>query len=235
MFVAPQLIKKRIMNSPMLILVAMVLLSGCEAGKNNIEDWSKISERPETTAKRVFFSHDILFSPNGVMLNESEGRRLQIFVDTAAVSGADRVYLVSGSSAADQRRARNVADFLAANNITVLPSLGKTGAHEPPKGSLSVMISRYAVVLPRCPDWSGERFTYNNVPASNWGCATAINLGRMVARPEDLVRGRNPGSFDGEYGARSINLYRKGQTKPLIVEGVSEVESEQQSSSGEGG
>ena len=37
----------------------------------------------------------------------------------------------------------------------------------------------------------------------------------MVADPGDIVAGRHPGLLDGEFAARSIERYRKGETTPL--------------------
>lgn len=74
------------------------------------------------------------------------------------------------------------------------------------------------VVLPACPDWSAwpNYSTFHNQPYSDWSCATAVNLGMMVANPADLVRGRVPGQADGTVMARSVEAYRKGRTKPLL-------------------
>ncbi len=39
----------------------------------------------------------------------------------------------------------------------------------------------------------------------------AIPLGLMVADPGDIAAGRHPGLMDGEFTARSIERYRKGE------------------------
>lgn len=92
---------------------------------------------------------------------------------------------------------------------------------------------QYVITLPGCPDWSGGHTTYNNIPGPNFGCATATNLGLMVARPEDLVHGRDPGYADGEQAVRSVALYRKGETKALSPEDVGSIESQQKGGEGE--
>jgi len=232
MLTGPQLIKKLVGKGPVLTIFSVLLLTGCETGTGtNIEDWSNIPERHEATAKRVFYTHDVLFSAGLAVLNESEKTRLGMFLDAAAIGGTDRVFLVPGNVPSGRVWALNVAKFLAARNVQVAPLPKEIGVGGPPGQAVSVVVSRFVVSLPGCPDWSGERFTYNNVPTSNWGCANAINLGRMIARPEDLVRGRAPGAFDGELGARSVELYRKGETKPLTQESVGPIESQQQSTS----
>ncbi len=56
---------------------------------------------------------------------------------------------------------------------------------------------------------------------SNWSCATAVNFGLMLADPQDLARGRDPGRADGEAVARSIESYRKDRTKDIIRDSAS--------------
>ena len=233
------MVRKLYSSRPILLLAGMVVLSGCELAKSHVEDWSSIPEIRKPVASRALYSHEVLFSPSEASLNDSEGRRLQGFIDNAKIGASDRVYLVSGDSLFGKLRVQAIGKFLETNNIRVRPLPADIGVGGPSGDAISVVVSRYVVTLPACPDWTGERYTYNNVPTSNWGCATAINLGRMVARPEDLVRGRDPGTFDGEYATRSIDLYRKGETKPLTQESIGPVENKQQSgsqsSSGGGG
>ena len=74
------------------------------------------------------------------------------------------------------------------------------------------MLGRFIVVPPDCPDWSKPADSDPaNRSSSNLGCATAVNLGLMVADPEDLVRGHRPGPSDGAYGARLYRDYRDGK------------------------
>ena len=90
------------------------------------------------------------------------------------------------------------------------------GDETPVKGAVKVIVRRYIVTLPGCPDWTGGPGTYTNMASRNFGCTTATNLGLMVADPQDLVVGRDPDISDGDYLATSIDRYRKGKTKQLI-------------------
>jgi len=48
----------------------------------------------------------------------------------------------------------------------------------------------YVVVRPGCPDWTdGPDWVLQNKNSSNFGCATANNLGLMLANPADYVHG----------------------------------------------
>ena len=52
----------------------------------------------------------------------------------------------------------------------------------------------YTVVKPpeHCPDWrTSPVTTHSNTTQGNYGCASEVNLGLMVADPHDLVRGND--------------------------------------------
>ena len=92
-------------------------------------------------------------------------------------------------------------------------------------GSVKIVLGRFIVVPPACPDWSkrADGDAANRV-SSNFGCATTMNLGLMVANPGDLVRGRTPGPADGAVSARRYKNYRDGEQQqapaitPLIIQ-----------------
>ena len=71
-----------------------------------------------------------------------------------------------------------------------------------------VTVGRYAVTLPPCPNWSQPRSNdFTNAPPSNFGCATAVNLGLMVASPADLTVGRTLEPADGKPAAAAVDRY----------------------------
>jgi pilus assembly protein CpaD len=64
------------------------------------------------------------------------------------------------------------------------------------------------VTLPRCPNWSQPpSHDFTNATSSNFGCATATNLGIMVAKPGDLVAARTLGPAPGQPAAAAVNTY----------------------------
>ncbi|MEQ8710770.1 MAG: CpaD family pilus assembly lipoprotein [Rhodospirillales bacterium] len=79
-------------------------------------------------------------------------------------------------------------------------------------GLVTVVARRYVVSAPACPDWSmpvGRNS--DNRPTSNFGCATALNLGGMIADPADLAGGRMLSPDDGAGAVRSVQVWRAGQ------------------------
>jgi pilus assembly protein CpaD len=79
-----------------------------------------------------------------------------------------------------------------------------------------LVVGRYVVTTPDCPDWTkpttGDR---GNSPSGNFGCATATNLGLMVADPGGLVVGRSLGPNDPYLSTGAVRRYRDDKVKPL--------------------
>jgi pilus biogenesis lipoprotein CpaD len=86
---------------------------------------------------------------------------------------------------------------------------------------VEVVLERYIVTPPACPDWSRRSgVDYANQPHTNFGCANETNLGLMIANPRDLVNGRKAGPADGIQQAEGIVRYRQGQLTELQEEGI---------------
>jgi pilus biogenesis lipoprotein CpaD len=103
--------------------------------------------------------------------------------------------------------------------VKLLRSRGYAAKHimfEPMKdvdrNGARIDVSYAAVVLPRCPDWRTSPVTnYSNVlNPSNFGCASQVNLGLMVADPRDLEYGTGDGMPDTQRTIKVIEDYRSG-------------------------
>lgn len=72
-------------------------------------------------------------------------------------------------------------------------------------------ISYAVAVPPHCPDWRKSPVTnYSNTTQPNFGCASAVNLGLMVADPRDLERGSGDSAPDRDRNAIVIRNYKSG-------------------------
>ncbi len=88
----------------------------------------------------------------------------------------------------------------------------------PPNRAI-VMVGHYAVTLPACPNWSmRDAGDFSNAPTSNFGCATAVDLGLMVASPGDLSRGRRLAEADGKPAAAAVDRYLNDKVHKLPAE-----------------
>lgn len=77
-------------------------------------------------------------------------------------------------------------------------------------------------VPPECPSWADAETgsPLNNGPSPLFGCASARNLAAQVARPEDLIEGRDLGAPDAVAASAAVARYRAGKTTPLINPGA---------------
>ena len=85
-----------------------------------------------------------------------------------------------------------------------------------PANTLLVVVERYVVTPPDCPNWTkSSSDDHDNSQTSNFGCSTVTNLGLMVANPRDLVIARQLGPASAAQAGLAIQRYRSGQTAPL--------------------
>ncbi len=202
-----------------------------------LEDFSDVPEAREPRADLVQYSHDVAFAAGEARLANGQRQRLDTFLARLEAGYGDRFYVVAGrgrrgapkqaAARLAERRRQAVMAFLELRRLRVLPLRIEFGIDAPVGEAVKVIVRRYVVTLPGCPDWTGRPgVTFNNTTSSNFGCATAVNFGLMVADPGDIVAGRHPGLMDGEFVARSIERYRKGETTPLAGEDASTAEVE---------
>ena len=201
-----------------------------------IEDWDSVPARKEPVASKVTLTHAVRFAPEEDRLVAAERQRIDDFLARAEVGYGDRLVLVPPNDAgANGRRVQMVAAYLAMRQLSARVASPRPRAATPVEGEVDLVMERHVVTLPPCPDWrSPPGNTFNNTPHSNFGCATASNLGLMVADPGQLVEGHAYAPIDGTYGVLAIQRYQKGETRPLELEDVGVVQSQQKQSSGSG-
>lgn len=195
------------------VLIAAV--SGCSPTPTDAQ-WTAA----DATVKenRVVFlrqTFDVHFEPGADRLSPEEQRRLAAFLDQEGIGLYDELTLAvagdsGGGAGLSARRRAAVAAFLNSRHLKSAPAPGE-GA---PVDQVTLVVGRYIVVPPNCPDWrkpSDE--DPQNTSSSNLGCATTTNLGLMVADPRDLIAGKEQGPSDAENNAWAIQRYRDGYYK----------------------
>jgi pilus assembly protein CpaD len=193
--------------------LATLALAGCTTQQK--ASWTPIEAPVENQVRWVESKHVVRFSPNDGALSPGERSRLDAFLGLARPDYNDRVYVLADEGALETRRVGSVREYLLERNIAGRQIAGGVAADAGPN-ALTLVIGRYIVIPPSCPNWSKPSAgDPNNRTSSNFGCATASNLGAMVADPGDLVAGKTMGPGDGTVSAGSVQRYRDDTLKSL--------------------
>jgi pilus biogenesis lipoprotein CpaD len=198
------------------------------------------ANEPQVT--EVELVHTVYFDTDRASIDASEALALRNFarlvdqrlaLDELVVGHAD----IRGSDAHNDplsaRRAASVVQLLEAEGFPPerisAHGLGRRFPVPAASDEASWQLSRRVEVLargvvvvePSCPDWSQPvAMNAANLPTSNFGCATSLNLVRMLADPRELVRGTPLGPADGTREAGAVARYRANDVKPLRLEGT---------------
>jgi pilus biogenesis lipoprotein CpaD len=204
--------------------------------------WIEAGSPKRLEVDRAAYRHAVYFDTDRAEISGFEEDRLLAFLAAVQPGARDTIRLeghaderasdVYNIELAARRAAavRNLLDDEGFAGVSVTSSgLGEALPVDPGSGPeawrenrrVEVVLERYVVTLPPCPDWSRQSGTdFANLPHSNFGCATQTNLGLMVAQPRDLVRGRGLGPADGVHQAEGIVRYRTGKVVELQKEKV---------------
>lgn len=157
----------------------------------------------------------IAFARGSARLSPSQAGHLGQLVHDGEIRPADRVAIAAGGGdALAQARIAAISAALLRDGI-VAKARRFDGV---PVNHAVVLVGRYAVTLPACPNWSGSPSTdFTNEPTSNYGCANAVNLGMMVANPADLAAGRRLGAANGKTEVTAADRYLLDQVIPPVV------------------
>lgn len=197
------------------LAVAMLGAVGCAP---QTSQWSTVEAPKENKVSLVRFSHSVRFRGNEDRMSAPEATRLVGFMRDQNVGYGDQVLLLPGASAAAQKRQESVATLFARGGLRVVRDVQIDGVALDPN-EVRVIVGRHVVTPPPCPNWSKRSDEdFGNTPSSNIGCATATNLGLMVANPSDLLAGEPTSPADGELNAFRVESYRHG-TYPSLLKG----------------
>lgn len=212
------------------LCAAVLFTSGCANLYPELKDYEAT---PKTVdAQQYTYGTDANFAAGDAILPREEEQRLAHYIERMAIGKYDEVTLVAFNDAAPsnliERRLAAVQGLLKRQNVPVHGVQWSDGfAAETPEngdaGRIRILVDRYLITLPGCPDWTkSPTGSFDNQVHSNWGCATATNLGAMLAEPRDLIQGRANTYTDGNYAVKSIQRYRSGETKEITAQATSD-------------
>lgn len=202
------------------IMLLALIAAGCSA---DTTVWSPAASPKANQVELVHLTHDVSFAPGAADLAGPGLAELEAFLVRHDVGYGDRVYVIGGrSNSVAGRRSDDLARKLARRGLSpsVLTDAEWAGRPASPN-AVRVLVHRFVVRAPQCPDFRKPASAdYGNTESSNFGCATAVNLGLMVADPRDLIEGQEGGPGDGERAAAAIRRYREGKETPLDKSGT---------------
>lgn len=191
------------------IVIAASLFSACAGNA----DWTGSESQKRNTVSAVKLTHDIHLAVDDTAISPEERVRLKDFVADIGPRYGDVVTVEVEDGQSAQWAA--VKSELRDLGLRVNDAEGSYGGLLP-GDTARVVVTRYVVKPPRCPDWrkpaTGD---YTNTPSSNYGCATATNLGAMIADPRDLVEGSEYSGPDAERMADAVRRYQKDEVKEI--------------------
>jgi pilus assembly protein CpaD len=196
-----------------LALGLTVLVGGCETPASYTA-----AEAPKTIVLDSAASEfDVRFVPRSATLAAADAARLRQLAASGVIAPADRVLVATAGppALAAQRHAAISSLLLHYGIVTIADRL----AHVRPE-SAAIQVTRTLVTLPACPNWSKpSNYDFGNQPSSNFGCATQVNFGKMVAHPTDIASGLPASGASGKPAAAAVNRYMNDKVTPLPESG----------------
>jgi pilus assembly protein CpaD len=195
-------------SSIWLVCAALMGLAACSPATEYTEsEWPKNLRLDPAPAQLA-----VGFAPGSGRILPGDLARLRMAAASGGIVPSDRVVVaIAGPPSLAASRYETVAAALLPYGIvpTLEPGLGAPG-------TVIIRRERYLVTLPACPDWSKPAAgagDFTNTHSSNFGCATAVNLGLTIAQPADLVEPRQLGFSDAASAVRAVNDYRLGRVR----------------------
>jgi len=178
--------------------------------------------RPEV--ETITIVHQVKFPFGEAELPDEEMASLAAFLEESGADDQARIEIDG------PRRRGGYHDPLAAARIEAIAEgvsrLGlKAEVAARPTQSMAKTEDATVVAVTRAmviePDCNVPKTIYSPRPTHIWSCSNAAALGRMVADPLDLERGRALDPADGEYSVLGVQRYRTDKIKLPDAEATS--------------
>lgn len=152
---------------------------------------------------------DARFSGSAVALSSEESAKLAAALKDISPTSVSQVEVqMDPVHMANMRRQQSLTRWLKARGYRT-QQIAFVPTRDLVRNEVKMIVNYAVVVPPHCPDWRRSSVTtYSNSGQGNFGCASAVNLGAMVADPHDLVEGRGNITPDTERTAQAVRDYR---------------------------
>jgi len=195
-------------------MLAVGLLSGC--GNSEVASYNKPKE---PRADRAVALLALRYAPGQTAPSVEDAARIEALARQSREVGEPITVAARGSgSVADEQRLAYVRGLVQRHGASIQSTSVSSGVAAVPN-TIVLQLERYVARDLNCPDWSkSPGYDGKNLPHSNLGCSTSVNIQTMVANPRDLEIGRDPGPSSGKLGADAVDrLYRDRVKVPSVV------------------
>jgi pilus assembly protein CpaD len=200
------IVMNRLLSSAALTLVAMGT-AACGPETNRLTPVSNPSIYSVNQPVVQETNYVLDLSSSGAGLPVSEQGRLAHWFEGLDLRYGDKVYADDGGYGARDDVARVAGDFGLLLSAGAPVTAGPIGP-----GAVRVVVARASASVPGCPIWEDPLVGAPEQTSTNHGCATNSNLARMIADPNDLVRGQTAvGDRDFATGTKPVRGYRDRQ------------------------
>jgi pilus assembly protein CpaD len=203
------------------LCLAPLAMSACTDHRLVTEATWKQQEAPAQPAvQRVDVQHVVPFGAKDLEMSDVEREALAMFVRQSNLQPGSHVAVAAPTKTPTQvARARNrlasVRNELQRMGISSSIVQAEANNTQNTGDEIVVFAQTVAVLPPDCPGYNQPiSLDYEWRPNTRFGCANAVNLGLMVANPNDLAQGRPVGPADAEPMAAGVARYRTDQTYP---------------------
>ncbi len=178
----------------------------------------------EPQVETVTMLHEVKFGFGEDALSASESDRLLQFLSASMADMNSHVTIDGPRKSAGtfdvltKARLDSISDRLGEVGVKVKPAPAAINSLSRPDDSIVVTVTRTMLIEPDC---AVPKTIYGPRPTHVWSCTNAVTLGRMVADPRDLERGRTLAPAEGETMAKAIARYRADKIKTLKSESTS--------------
>ncbi|MBY0406989.1 MAG: CpaD family pilus assembly protein [Rickettsiales bacterium] len=198
-----------------LMLSAPLVLSGCSPSLDmqGVDPREYYAENPIVNkVSTQTQAHAVVFEKGASKLDKWEVSRFReaVFDKSMLSLQSAKVQLSRADMKNEQRKAsiKKMFKFMGYTGHNITFEASDLAAQD----QALVQLTFAVVVPPNCPDWRmSPSHNFGNGETANFGCATAVNLGQMVADPRDLERGTGelPPALS-ERGDAVLRTYRTG-------------------------
>jgi pilus assembly protein CpaD len=207
--------------SVLALCLAPLAMSACTDHRLVTEaTWKQQEPVARPAVQRVDVQHVVPFAAKDLEMTDVEREALAMFVRQSNLQPGSHVSVAAPTKTATQvARSRNrlasVRNELQRMGVSSSIVQAEPTNNQSTGDEIVVFAQTVAVLPPDCPGYNQPiTLDFEWRPNTRLGCANAVNLGLMVANPNDLAQGRPVGPADAESNALGVQRYRTDQTYP---------------------